>query len=962
MVKRAIRSFLLGVAGLVLAAPAFSVTAPRDGGALPEAFFRVREKDRSAFTHRRAWVEKTRRLSEERLARPFVGDAGAPAPAASTAVSGTLRVPVLPGYFSNQATVPVSAASLQSQLFTNNPTGTISQYYTEVSYGQFTITGDVQTWVHVSNTGAYYAGGSNGTEPGNAETGEFIREILDARDPTVDFGIYDNDGPDGIANSGDDDGFVDAAVFVHSLTGGECGNANILSHSWVYSAWTGAAYTTNDARAGGGNIRIDEYIITPALNCGAVAPYDASEYIDIGVFCHELGHALGLPDLYDLNGGGFGIGDWGLMGSGNWNTPEMPAHPEAWTRMQLGWVVPVDIGWQATPVVIANIGENPVAYRLPFTDERFRRSSECVIAGAYSLFCGLTAAEADTRNWAAAGPGYGPNWYETIERDFTYSGSGSVTFQYKFKYDLEPNYDFAYALVEVNGTETPLATYNGTGNGSAGHTLDAALAPLAGTGGTYTLKFRVVSDFSFDNADGYEPSVCGALSVDDVSVTGGGVSWASSFETSVDGWHQDPAENPASEYWLVENRRRVGFDQNLHGEGLLVWHVDDEVALSPFLGNAGTGGTVRGLVLEEAEGVFDLNGVGANRGEPADVFPGTANNTGFGSLTTPGSTDNTARATRIEITGISPAAAVMSATLRAGDASPLAASLSPSAIDNDEPAVQVTVSGSRLRHGAAFRFVFSGGAAAAPGATMDPTDIVPAALEWVDENTLRGTINAYVKTPGLWHLEVTNPDGQVALLENALTVNPILATRLVSADIGVTGDGVRLRYLLAEREPGEVVRLYRSNRPDGGFVVLAEDLPAVRGGDYVYLDRSVEAGRTYFYLLESRLPEGEVRELHRGVAVVPARDLVLEQNHPNPFNPRTSIRFYLPARSPVQLDVFDVKGALVRRLATGAYDAGSHTVEWDGTGADGAPAASGMYVYRLVTAGRTTSRKMMLLK
>ena len=48
---------------------------------------------------------------------------------------------------------------------------------------------------------------------------------------------YDNDGPDGIPNSGDDDGFVDAVVFVQGLPGGECGTPNIISHTWSYTAW-----------------------------------------------------------------------------------------------------------------------------------------------------------------------------------------------------------------------------------------------------------------------------------------------------------------------------------------------------------------------------------------------------------------------------------------------------------------------------------------------------------------------------------------------------------------------------------------------------------------------------------------------------------------------------------------------------------------------------------------------------
>ena len=56
--------------------------------------------------------------------------------------------------------------------------------------------------------------------------------------------------------------------------------------------------------------------------------------------------------------------------------------------------------------------------------------------------------EGTARGWNSPGPGggYGSNWYQTVERDFTYSGSGAVTFQFTCTFDLEPGYDFAYAI------------------------------------------------------------------------------------------------------------------------------------------------------------------------------------------------------------------------------------------------------------------------------------------------------------------------------------------------------------------------------------------------------------------------------------------------------------------------------------------------------------------------------------
>jgi hypothetical protein len=91
------------------------------------------------------------------------------------------------------------------------------------------------------------------------------------------------------------------------------------------------------------------------------------------------------------------------------------------------------------------------------------------------------------------------------------------------------------------------------------------------------------------------------------------------------------------------------------------------------------------------------------------------------------------------------------------------------------------------------------------------------------------------------------------------------------------------------------------------------------------------------------------------------RDRLL-QNVPNPFNPVTSIRFELAAAGDVTLDVYDVRGRLVRRLARGKHAEGIHTEVWDGLNDAGERVSSGVYFYRLVTERFTKTRKMVLLK
>ena len=88
----------------------------------------------------------------------------------------------------------------------------------------------------------------------------------------------------------------------------------------------------------------------------------------------------------------------------------------------------------------------------------------------------------------------------------------------------------------------------------------------------------------------------------------------------------------------------------------------------------------------------------------------------------------------------------------------------------------------------------------------------------------------------------------------------------------------------------------------------------------------------------------------------------LSQNYPNPFNPTTAIEFSVPRTGQVTLDVYDVLGRRVRRLVSETVSAGIKRVIWDGLDADGLPAASGIYFYRIEVGEYRETRKMLLLK
>jgi hypothetical protein len=85
-----------------------------------------------------------------------------------------------------------------------------------------------------------------------------------------------------------------------------------------------------------------------------------------GVFCHELGHVFGLPDLYDRDYSSNGIGRWSLMASGAWNGSlgDSPAHPDAWSRIQLGFTSATNILTTTYGAEITDVESHGTVYRL----------------------------------------------------------------------------------------------------------------------------------------------------------------------------------------------------------------------------------------------------------------------------------------------------------------------------------------------------------------------------------------------------------------------------------------------------------------------------------------------------------------------------------------------------------------------------------------------------------------------
>jgi flagellar hook assembly protein FlgD len=95
---------------------------------------------------------------------------------------------------------------------------------------------------------------------------------------------------------------------------------------------------------------------------------------------------------------------------------------------------------------------------------------------------------------------------------------------------------------------------------------------------------------------------------------------------------------------------------------------------------------------------------------------------------------------------------------------------------------------------------------------------------------------------------------------------------------------------------------------------------------------------------------------------MPVTVTALRGNYPNPFNPETTISYDIKDASNVRLDLYNVKGQLVRSLVNQDQAAGRYKVVFNGRDAKGNPLSSGIFLYRFTAGAYSSTRKMMLME
>ncbi len=214
----------------------------------------------------------------------------------------------------------------------NHATGSVRDYYYDVSHGLFSLSVDV-VGPYTSTYGFAHYGENDGYQ-------DFAEEAVENASHDVDFSNYDNDN----------DGYIDGLHIIFAGHGEEAGASSdhIWSHKWnIFSA---PVYN---------NTIVDVYSCSPECSGNQDANLTA-----IGVICHELGHVFGAPDYYDTDyagsGGEFpGLGKWDIMSSGSWNNSgRTPAHHNPYTKAYIYRWIDIDTLDSPESVTLYSVAES----------------------------------------------------------------------------------------------------------------------------------------------------------------------------------------------------------------------------------------------------------------------------------------------------------------------------------------------------------------------------------------------------------------------------------------------------------------------------------------------------------------------------------------------------------------------------------------------------------------------------
>ncbi|RSS08631.1 immune inhibitor A domain-containing protein [Streptomyces sp. WAC08401] len=502
----------------------------------------------------------------------------------------------------------------------------VKTYYEKQSSGRYSVEGEVSDWVKVPYNEARY--GNNACGDTNCPSvWNVVSDGLNAwveqqkaagrtdaqiKADVARFDEWDRYDFDGDGDFNEPDGYIDHFQIVHagedeSAGGGAQGTDAIWAHRWYAFGTDAGATGPGDNKLGGAQIGstgvwVGDYTVQP-------------ENGGLGVYAHEYGHDLGLPDHYDTAGGENSTGFWTLMSSGSWlgtgrnEIGDLPGDMTAWDKLQLGWLNYDTAKAGVNSWHKLGVAEYNTKHKQALVVELPKKAVTTEI---------VTPAEGKTQWWS----GSGDNLKNTLSRSVDLTGKTKAELTFDGWYDIEANYDYLYTEVSTDGGANWTAV-DGTVDGQP-IPRDAADKPaLHGTldghkkfaysldayaGKKVDVRFRYQTDGGVAQkgftADAITVTADGQALFTDNAETADAAWTATGFSRVGASFTEDYAQ-----YYIAENRQYVSYDKTLktgpynfgfterpnwvehyaYQNGLLIWKWDTSQADNNTSQHPGTG-------------------------------------------------------------------------------------------------------------------------------------------------------------------------------------------------------------------------------------------------------------------------------------------------------------------------------------------------------------------------------------
>ncbi|MBS2970471.1 immune inhibitor A [Metabacillus sp. KIGAM252] len=472
-------------------------------------------------------------------------------------------------------------------MFNGEKIKTFKQYYEEQSGGSYTVNGVVSDWLTVPGKAREYGddnpnGGHDNQNPKGAR--DLVKDALNS---AVAAGInlseydhFDQYDLDGDGNQNEPDGLVDHLMIIHAGTGqeaggGRLGNDAIWSHRWTIGTQPyKIENTTASVPYWGGKMAAFDYTVQP--EDGAV-----------GVFAHEFGHDLGLPDEYDTQytGAGEPVASWSIMSGGSWNGNIAGTEPTSFSPMNKEFF---QKGMGGNWANITEIDYNDL--------NAFGYSTVIDQSVTKSKNPGIVKINLPKKAVKGIAPAFGNKYYYSTKGDdlntsmstpvFDLTAAATAKFDYKAYFDVEFEYDYLYVnAVKEDGTKVLVDTIgnddtkgDATSESSLGQWVDKSYDLSQFKGSKIKLEFNYVTDgglaldgFALDNAT---LTVDGKVVLSD-DAEGTPKMTLNGFIVSDGNYYKD-------NYYYLEWRNYAGSDKALafsrgakYNTGMVVWYGDE---------------------------------------------------------------------------------------------------------------------------------------------------------------------------------------------------------------------------------------------------------------------------------------------------------------------------------------------------------------------------------------------------